>query len=214
MGVPIGPWRSVDASITGFTRESFIDECAHAASRDPLDYRRALLGENSRARRVLDAAAEAIGWNTHRPYGVGAGLALIERWDTLVCHAVEVDVTGHVLAVRRLVVACDCGTAINPGQVRAQLEGGTLMALSVALGEAVTFTGGAADQANFDAYRVLRMKQAPIVETLLLETPHARIGGVGEVAVPGLAAALANAVFAATGCRIRTLPFSASGFKV
>lgn len=213
-GVPVGPWRSVDASITGFGRESFIDECALAAARDPLDYRRALLGENLRARRVLEAAAQAIGWIGRRPVGVGAGLAFFEFADTLVCHALEVEIAGQRLTVRRLVVACDCGTAINPDQVRAQLEGGSLMALSVALGEAMTFTGGAADQTNFDAYRLLRLKQAPRVETIILETPRARIGGVGEVAVPGLAAALANAVFAATGRRIRTLPFTTAGFRI
>ena len=214
VGVPVGPWRSVDASITGFGRESFIDECAHAAARDPLDYRRALLGDNARARRVLDAAAEAVGWTTRRPATLGVGLALFALADTLVCHALEAEVVDQRLIVRRLVVACDCGTVINPGQVRAQLEGGAVMALSAALGEAMTFTGGAADQTNFDTYRLLRLKQAPPVETVLLETPRARIGGVGEVAVPGVAAALANAVFAATGRRIRTLPFSAAGFSI
>ncbi|HLZ84265.1 MAG TPA: molybdopterin cofactor-binding domain-containing protein [Caulobacteraceae bacterium] len=213
-GVPVGPWRSVDASITGFGRESFIDECAHAAGRDPLDYRRALLGDHARARRVLDAAAEAIGWSAHRRPGVGAGLALFAFADSLVCHALEVEVAGRELVARRLVVACDCGTAINPDQARAQLEGGSLMALSAALGEAMTFTAGAADQANFDAYHLLRLKQAPAVETILLDTPRARIGGVGELAVPGLAAALANAVFAATGRRVRTLPFTSAGFRV
>jgi len=125
-----------------------------------------------------------------------------------------VEVSGQVLTVRRLVVACDCGTAINPGQVRAQIEGGSLMALSAALGEAITFTGGAADQANFDTYRLLRLRQAPNVETFILDTPRARIGGVGEAAAPGLAAALANAVFAAVGRRIRTLPLAAWGFSV
>jgi isoquinoline 1-oxidoreductase beta subunit len=161
VGVPIGPWRSVDHSITGFGRESFIDECAHAAGRDPLDYRRALLGYNDRARRLLDATAEAIGWGKPRPAGRGVGLALIEGFDSLACHAVEVEVAGKSLAVKRLVVAGDCGTAVNPGQVRAQLEGGALMGLSAALGEAMTFTGGAAGRANFDSYRLLRMRQAP-----------------------------------------------------
>jgi isoquinoline 1-oxidoreductase beta subunit len=214
VGVPVGPWRSVDHSITGFGRESFIDECAHAAGRDTLDYRRALLGDNARARRVLDGAAQQIGWGGARPVGRGVGLALIEAFDSLACHAVEIEIAGRTLAVTRLVVACDCGTAVNPGQVRAQLEGGALMGLSAALGEAMTFTGGAADRANFDAYRLLRMRQAPTVETLVLETPRARVGGVGEIAVPGVAAALANAVFAATGRRVRTLPFAASGFTV
>jgi isoquinoline 1-oxidoreductase subunit beta len=214
IGVPVGPWRSVDHSITGFGRESFIDECAHAAGCDPLDYRRALLGDNARARRVLDAAAGAIGWETKRPAGAGVGLALIQGFDSLACHAVEVEVAGKALTVRRLVVACDCGTAVNPGQVRAQLEGGALMGLSAALGEAMTFTHGAADRPNFDAYHLLRMRQAPVVETLLLETPRARVGGVGEIGVPGVAAALANAVFAATGRRIRSLPLTVCGFTV
>jgi isoquinoline 1-oxidoreductase beta subunit len=214
IGVPVGPWRSVDYSITGFGRESFIDECAHAAGRDPLDYRRGLLGDNVRARRVLDAAAAEIDWGKKRSAGSGVGLALIQGFDSLACHAVQVEVAGNALAVRRLVVACDCGTAVNPGQVRAQLEGGALMGLSAALGEAMTFTNGAADRANFDTYHLLRMRQAPAVETVILETPRARIGGVGEIGVPGVAAALANAVFSATGRRVRTLPFAASGFRV
>jgi isoquinoline 1-oxidoreductase subunit beta len=213
-GVPVGAWRSVDASITIFGRESFIDECAKAAGRDPLDYRRALLGDNARARRVLDAAAAAIGWSGARPAGVGVGLALFEGWDTLVCHAVEAEVAGGRLRVRKIVVAGDCGTAVNPDQVKAQFEGGSLMALSAALGETVTFTDGAADQTNFDAYRLLRMRQAPPVEVLLFESPDALVGGVGEPPVPGLAPALANAVFAATGRRVRKLPFAAAGFSV
>jgi isoquinoline 1-oxidoreductase beta subunit len=213
-GIPVGAWRSVDASITTFGRESFLDECAKAAGKDPLDYRRALLGDNARARRVLDAAAQAIRWGRARRAGVGTGLALFEGWDTLVCHAVEVEVAGPKLRVRRIAVAGDCGTLVNPDQVKAQFEGGSLMALSAALGEAVTFTDGAADQRNFDAYRLLRMRQAPPVEVLLFESPDAVVGGVGEPPVPGLAAALANAVFAASGRRVRKLPLAAAGFSV
>jgi isoquinoline 1-oxidoreductase beta subunit len=213
-GVPVGAWRSVDASITTFGRESFVDECAKAAGRDPLDYRRALLGDNARARRVLDAAADGIGWRQVRPRDVGVGLALFEGWDTLICHAVEVEVAGRKLRVRRIVVAGDCGTAVNPDQVKAQFEGGSLMALSAALGEAMTFTDGAADQTNFDTYRLLRMRQAPQVVTLLFESPGAVVGGVGEPPVPGLAAALANALFACTGERVRKLPFAAAGLSV
>ncbi|MHB8528541.1 MAG: xanthine dehydrogenase family protein molybdopterin-binding subunit [Caulobacteraceae bacterium] len=213
-GVPVGAWRSVDASITVFGRESFIDECAHAAGRDPLDYRRALLSRHPRAGRVLEAAAETIGWGHPRPAGQGVGLALFQGWNTLICHAVEVELHQRKLAVRRIVVAGDCGTAVNPDQVKAQWEGGSLMALSAALSEAMTFTDGAADQTNFDTYRLLRMRQAPRVEVLVLESPDSAVGGAGEPPVPGLAAAIANAVFSATGERVRTLPFAAAGFSV
>lgn len=207
-GAPVGSWRSVDASITVFGRESFIDECALAAKQDPLAYRRRLLGDNPRARRVLDAAAEAIGWGRPRRTGEGLGLALFQGWGTVICHAVEVASANGGLKVARVVVAGDCGTVVNPDQVRAQWQGGTLMGLSAALSEAMTFTNGAADQTNFNRYRPLRMGKAPAVEVLLFETPEAPIGGVGEPAVPGVAAALANAVFAATGTRVRALPFS------
>jgi isoquinoline 1-oxidoreductase beta subunit len=210
-GVPVGSWRSVDPGITTFGRESFVDECAAAAGEDPLAYRRRLVGDNARARRVLDAAAEAIGWGAARPPGTGAGLALFQGWETVISHAVEVATVDGRLRVTRMVVAGDPGTVINPDQVRAQWEGGALMGLSAAMGEAMTFSGGAAEQKNFDAYKLLRMAAAPTVEVLLFETPSAPIGGVGEPPVPGAAAALGNAVFAATGQRIRTLPFSAHG---
>jgi isoquinoline 1-oxidoreductase beta subunit len=214
IGVPVGAWRSVDASITVFGKESFIDECAHAAARDPLDYRRALLGRDARARRVLDAAAEGIDFGRKRPTGSGVGLALFHGWESLVAHAVEVETRGRALKVTRIVVAADCGTAVNPDQVRAQCEGGSLFALSAALAEEMTFTAGAADQTNFDGYPLLRISQAPDVQVIVLESPRSAIGGMGEPPVPGLGPALANAVFAASGERVRRLPFSASGWTV
>ncbi|HEV2364854.1 MAG TPA: molybdopterin cofactor-binding domain-containing protein [Caulobacteraceae bacterium] len=213
-GVPVGAWRSVDNSITTFGRESFIDEAAHAAGRDPLEYRRALLGHQARARQVLDTAAEAVGWDAARPRGVGVGLALFRGWGSTVCHAVEVELAGRTLKVRRIAVAADCGLAVNPDQVKAQLEGGTLMGLSAALGEAATFTDGRADLANFDGYKLLRMGQAPVVQAIVLARPGAAVGGAGEPPVPGVAPALANAIFAATGERVRTLPIAAAGFHV
>jgi len=213
-GVPAGAWRSVDPGIVMFGRESFIDECAHAAGRDPLDYRRALLGDNPRARRVLDAAATAIGWGTPQRPGIGVGLALMENWRTVICHAIAVETEGRTLRVTRIVVAGDCGTAVNPGQVRAQWEGGCLMGLSAALQEGVTFTNGATDQTNFDSYSLLRLRQAPPVEVLLFDTPDVPVGGVGEPPVPGVAPALANAIFAASGERVRSLPLKAAGWRV
>jgi isoquinoline 1-oxidoreductase beta subunit len=221
-GVPAGYWRSVDPGIILFGRESFIDECAAAAGRDPLDYRRALLGDNARARRVLDAAANAIGWSGPQARSqtrgegprAGVGLALMHSWNTVICHAVAVEVEGKTLSVKRIVVAGDCGTAVNPGQVKAQWEGGCLMGLSAALQEGVTFTNGAADQANFDSYPLLRHRQATPVEVLLFDSPGVPVGGVGEPPVPGVAPALANAIFAATGERVRSLPLKAAGWKV
>ena len=213
-GIPQGPWRSVDEGLSAFGRESFIDECAHAASVDPLDYRRRLIGDNPRVRRLLDAAAEGIDWGKPKAASVGRGLALVASFGSLVATGVEVKVTGNALKVTRIVVAGDVGTAVNPQQVKAQFEGGATMGASAALGEIMTFTGGEADQSNFNQYKLLRMRQAPKVEVTLFDSPDADIGGAGEPGVPGVAPALANAVFDATGKRIRALPFSSQGFTV
>ncbi len=213
-GVPVGAWRSVDAAITNFAKESFLDECALAAGKDPLAYRRALLGDNARALAVLDAAAKAIDWDAPRGAGVGKGLAMLDNWETIVAHAVEVRVEGDALKVTRIVVAADPGLVINPNLAHGQFEGGSMMGLSAALGEAVIMKGGAPSQKNFDGYPLLRMRQAPPIEVIFLETDGAKVGGVGEPPVPGVAPALANAVHAACGRRIRKLPFAAQGFTV
>jgi isoquinoline 1-oxidoreductase beta subunit len=207
-GVPVGAWRAVDPGMILFAKESFLDECAHAAGTDPLAWREAHLAGNTRALRVLRAATTALGWSTLLRPGHGRGVALLHEWDTLVAHAIEVSVTGRTLRVEQIAVAADVGTAVNPDQVRAQFEGGTLMGLSAALGEQITVTGGRADQTNFDSYRVIRMNQAPPIQVILFDSPGEAVGGVGEPPVPGVAPALANAVFAATGRRVRTLPFS------
>ena len=206
IGVPIGSWRSVDAGMSLFAKESFIDECAQLAGKDPLAYRDALLGANGRARRVLHSAATAAGWPGEQRAGNGMGLALLQEWDSIVGHVIEVEVTGTRLRVKRIVAAMDCGTAVNPQQVRAQLEGGSLFGLSAALGEKITLTGGRVEQRNFNDYPLLRMREAPQVDAILLDTPDATVGGVGEPPVPGVAPALANAIFAATGKRLRSLP--------
>ncbi|HUO12011.1 MAG TPA: molybdopterin cofactor-binding domain-containing protein, partial [Caulobacteraceae bacterium] len=213
-GVPQGPWRSVDEGLYAFGRESFIDECAHAAGIDPLEYRRRLIGDNARVRRLVDSVADEIGWGKPKGEGVGRGLALVESFGSLVATAMEVHVEGQALEVTRIAVAGDVGTAVNPQQVKAQFEGGATMGLSAALGEAMTFTGGAADQQNFKDYHLLRMRQTPLVTVTLFDSPDADVGGAGEPGVPGVAPALANAVFDATGKRIRALPFAAQGFTV
>ncbi|HWE46242.1 MAG TPA: molybdopterin cofactor-binding domain-containing protein [Caulobacteraceae bacterium] len=216
MGVPAGAWRSVDEYTTTFARESFIDECAHAAGQDPLEYRRKLLGDNARGLKVLSAAAERIGWGSPKPPGVGRGVAMLAGadWGTVVANAVEVVVVDGKIKVNRVVVAIDPGTIVNPQQVSAQVEGGVILGLSSALGEEVTVTDGKADQSNFNQYKLLRMRQAPVIEVILLETPDAPVGGVGEPPVPGNAPALVNAVFDATGKRARSLPLASAGFTI
>ena len=185
--------------------ESFIDECAHAAGADPLAYRDAMITD-PRARRVLHAVADAIGWGSPKTPGMGRGLALLHEWDTYAAHAVEVEMIDGKPRVRRIVVAGDLGTAVNTQQVRAQFEGGALMGLSVALGERVEIADGGAVPRNFDQYKLLRMADAPPVEVILFDSPGAPVGGAGEPPVPGVAPALANAIFDACGQRLRSLP--------
>jgi isoquinoline 1-oxidoreductase beta subunit len=213
-GIPFGYWRSVDEGISTWGRESFIDECAIAAGQDCADYRMKLLGDNARAARLVKAVTEKIGWKTPRGPGIGRGVAVGVGFGSMAAHAVEVEVKGDAIKVRRIVVAGDLGTVVAPGQVNQQFEGGTLMALSAALGEGMTFTDGKADQTNFGAYQMLRHHQAPRVEVILFDSPEATIGGSGEPPVPTLAPALANAIFQATGKRVRSLPIKNEGFTV
>lgn len=211
--VPLGAWRSVDRSQNTFFLESFVDELALRAGRDPLAYRLALLRDNARATRVLQRVAQEIGWHRPRTAKRGIGLALGGDFDSYCAQAVEVQAgKDGALQVLRVVVALDCGTAVNPDSVRAQLEGGVLFALSAAAGEEITVRDGQVVQNNFDSYPLLRLAVAPEVTALVLESPEAKVGGVGEPPVPPLAPALCNAIFAATGTRVRTLPLSKGGF--
>lgn len=213
--IRVGYWRSVDASQNVFFRECFVDECAHAAGVDPLQYRVSLLGPaHSRGRRVLAALATACRWSGARAPNRFVGLAYHEGFRSVTAQAVELSRnSGGALHIERIVVVADCGTAVNPDNIRAQLEGGALFALSAALQEEATIEHGSLRQRNFDTYQVLRMHNAPPVEVTILETADARIGGIGEVAVPPLAPALANAAFAATGTRVRRLPLIQAGLR-
>lgn len=216
-GVPVGAWRSVDEGISTWGRECFIDECAIAAGKDPVDYRLSLLGNDltgERGARLLKAVAAEIGWNKPKAPGVGRGVALGVGFNSMAAHAVEVEIKGDTVKVTKIVAAGDLGTVVAPNQVRAQFQGGTLMALGTALGEGMTFTDGKADQQNFGAYTPLRHHQAPQVKVLLFEHEKAPVGGSGEPPVPTLAPALANAIFNASGKRVRSLPIKNEGFKV
>jgi isoquinoline 1-oxidoreductase beta subunit len=214
-GVPLGAWRSVDASQNLFFFESFIDELAQELRQEPLTFRRQLLRDNPRALRVLDASAKLARWDEKLPKGHGRGIAFLRGYGSLTAQVAEVSVgADHTVRVHRVSCAVDCGTAVNPDSIRAQFEGGVIFALSAAaLGE-ITIAGGRVQQSNFHDYQVVRMAQAPQVDVEILESPAESVGGIGEPPVPPLAPAVANAIFAASGTRIRRLPFSASGFKL
>jgi isoquinoline 1-oxidoreductase beta subunit len=214
-GVPLGAWRSVDASQNLFFFESFIDELAQELRQEPLTFRRHLLRDNPRALRVLDAAAKLARWDEKLPKGRGRGIAFLRGYGSLTAQVAEVSVSAdRSVRVHRVSCAVDCGTAVNPDSIRAQFEGGVIFALSAAAMGEITIAGGRVQQSNFHDYPVVRMAQAPQVDVAILESPGESVGGIGEPPVPPLAPAVANAIFAASGTRIRRLPFSASGFKL
>jgi len=212
--VRVGSWRSVDSAQIVFFRECFLDECAASAGVDPLSYRKALLAGNPRALRVLEVVERMSEWGASSGARRFLGVAYHDGMGSHCAQVVEVVRTSaDALRVARIFVAVDCGTAVNPNGIRAQIEGGALMGLSAALHEEVTYEGGALRGRNFDTYRVLSIAEAPVVEIEVIETPDASIGGIGEVGVPPVAPALVNAVFAATGDRVRRLPLSLAGLR-
>ncbi|MEB4589442.1 xanthine dehydrogenase family protein molybdopterin-binding subunit [Candidatus Thiothrix sp. Deng01] len=206
VGVPVQWWRSVGHTHTGFATECFMDELAHAAGKDPLEFRRALLQDKPRHLQVLNLAAEKAGWGEKLPEGRGRGIALVESFNSYVAEVAEVTVhADRSFSVDRVVVAVDCGVPVNPDVIYAQMGGGVGFGLSAALGEKVTLKNGKVEQANFDTYPVLRMPQMPSVEVHIVPSNEDPTG-VGEPGVPPLAPAVANALFAATGKRIYQLP--------
>jgi len=204
--VPVGYWRSVGHSHNTFAVESFVDELAHAAGQDPVAYRRALLQDDPRTAAVLDVAAEQSGWGTPPPAGRARGVALLRAYDSVVAQVAEVSVseTGQV-RVHRVTCAIDCGTVVNPGLVEAQMQGGIVFGLTAALHGEITLAEGRVQQSNFFDYEMMRMPEAPVVEVHIVPSAEPP-GGVGEAGVPPIAPAVANAVFALTGERVRRLP--------
>ncbi|MEX2206040.1 MAG: molybdopterin cofactor-binding domain-containing protein [Myxococcota bacterium] len=204
--IPFGPWRSVDNSHHGFFIESFVDELAYAAKRDPYEYRRELLANAPRHRLVLDAAASMSGWGTPLPKGRGRGISLKESFGTIVAQVAEVSIGDDGQArVERVFCAADPGEVVHPDGFTAQIEGGIIYGLTAALYGEITIENGRVVEKNFGDYPMVRLADAPKIEVRILPS-GARTGGAGEPGTPPTVAALANAVFAATGVRIRSLP--------
>ena len=212
--VPIGYWRSVGASHNGFFMEGFIDEVAVAAGKDPAVFRRALLKDSPRGLVVLDKAVEVSGYGRRSlPAGRGLGLAFFEAVDSVVAQVAEVSVDKDKLTVHRIWAVIDCGMVINPDTIEAQMQGGIVNALSATVAEEITIKDGRGMQSNFHDYPILRMAGAPQVEVHIIES-GGPLGGVGEAMVPTLAPAVCNAIFAASGRRIRSLPLKAHGITL
>jgi len=207
--VPIGNWRSVGHSHMAFFTESFLDELAHAAGADPLAYRQALLAAHPRHRAVLELAAQKAGWGQGAVEGHALGIALHESFDTIVAQVAEVSIEGGRPRLHRVVCALDCGTVINPDIVAQQVEGSVIFALSACWYGEITFRQGRAEQTSFPSYEMVRMREAPRIETWIVPSDAAPTG-VCEPAVPPLAPAVANALFALTGKRLRSLPLRLS----
>jgi isoquinoline 1-oxidoreductase beta subunit len=208
IGVPVLWWRSVGHSHTAFVVESFLDEVAHAAGKDPFELRRTLLADKPRHRGVLELVAEKSGWGKPLPAGRGHGIAVHESFGSFIAQVAEVSVSpqGEV-RVHRVVCAIDCGRTVNPDTIAAQMESGIVFGLSAALHGAITLKNGRVEQGNFDTYPVLRMHEMPRIEVHIGPSSE-KPGGVGEPGVPPTAPAVANAVFAVTGTRLRTLPMT------
>lgn len=204
--VPLGFWRSVGNSFSGFIVESFVDELAHAAGADPGAFRLALLKDSPRHAAVLRAALKAGGpLGTVSP-GVGRGVALVESFGSIVAEVAEVElVESAAPKVRQVWAAVDCGRVVNPDTVRAQIEGGIIFGLSAALQGRITFAEGRAQQQNFDAYPLLSMAESPAISVTIIAS-EADPGGIGEPGTPPIAPAVANAIYAAGGGRLRDLP--------
>jgi len=205
--IPVGFWRSVGFSVNVFTVESFMDELAHAAGKDPVQFRLAHMEKGSRPYKILSLLAEKGGWDRPAPTGRARGVAVNSCFESFAAHMAEVSVNKKgIITVHKMVCAIDCGTAVYPDAIRAQAEGGVVMGLSAALHEKVRFEKGGVKTANYNDYPLLTMSEIPEIDVHIAKS-DLKPGGVGEPVVPSVAPAVANAIFKATGVRLRELPF-------
>ena len=209
IGIDVGYWRSVSHALNCFVAESFMDELASAANKDPYAFRAAMLDKQPRFKRVLDEAASRAGWGK-APAGHYQGIALMEGYGTYMAQVAEVSMKDGTLTIHRITCAVDCGQMVNPNIVDQQIEGSILFGLTAALWGDITLVRGEVQQRNFDSYRMLRLPEVPRIDVHLLESGEAP-GGVGEPGTAVVGPALANAIFAATGKRLRSLPIAKQG---
>ncbi|MFM8479759.1 MAG: molybdopterin cofactor-binding domain-containing protein [Gammaproteobacteria bacterium] len=209
IGIDVGYWRSVSHALNCFVAESFVDELAHAAAQDPYAFRSVLLRKQPRFKRVLDEAASRAAWGK-APAGHHQGIALMEGYGTYMAQVVEISMRGNQLTIHRITCAVDCGQMVNPNIVDQQIEGSILFGLTAALWGEITLAQGQVQQRNFDSYRMLRLPETPRIDVHLLESSEAP-GGIGEPGTAVVGPALANAIFAASGKRLRSLPIAKAG---
>jgi isoquinoline 1-oxidoreductase beta subunit len=202
-------WRGVGPTHNVFIVESFVDELAAAAGKDPLAFRRGLLAKNPRALAVLNLAAEKAGWGSPVGPGVGRGIALQFAFGTYLATVLEIEVSkAGDIRLLKANAAVDCGPVVNPNTVEAQIQGGLIFGLTMALYSEITVTSGRVDQSNFHDYRMMRINEAPEIAVHIVHNPDAKIGGMGETGTAIASPALANAIYAATGRRLRRIPFA------
>jgi isoquinoline 1-oxidoreductase beta subunit len=203
-------WRGVGPTHNVFVVESFMDELAAAAGKDPVEFRRTLIPkDNPRALAVLNLVAEKSGWGQALPAGAGRGVALQFSFGTLMATVAEVEVAGTgEIRLRRMTVALDCGPVVNPDTVKSQVQGGLVFGLTAALYSEITLQDGRVQQSNFHDYRMMRIDETPPIDVHIVDNPGAPIGGIGETGTVAAAPALANAIYAATGRRLRRIPFA------
>jgi isoquinoline 1-oxidoreductase beta subunit len=210
VAIPTGYWRSVGLSQNAFFAESFVDELAVAGGKDPVELRRRLHAKAPRLVNVLNLAAERAGWGRPLPAGRFQGIAAVSGFGSFNAQVAEVSMVDGKVHVHRVVCVVDCGRVANPNGVIQQLEGGIVFGLSAALRGRVTIERGAVKERTFGEYPPLRMNEMPEVDTVIVPS-DAPAGGIGEVSTPAIAPAVANAIFRATGTRVRRLPFSLDG---
>lgn len=211
-GLRVGYWRSVSHALNAFANESFIDELAKEAGQDPYQYRMALLTKQPRFANVLKLAAEKAGWGTPLPAGRARGIALMEGYDTYMAEVAEISMDGGAVKVHRVTVAADLGRMVNPDTVEAQIQSGIIFGMGAALMQEITLDKGRVQQSNFDKFPMVRMNEAPVIDVVLVNSKE-KPGGIGEPSTSLIAPAIANAVAALTGKRVRKLPLTSDAIR-